>query len=1004
MKINEIKLKEILMGLVYEANQQTREHFEAYINCVIEDSDNFLENMQTLSNFFSDKKISKQVLIIMKKITKHAVNLDENEANALFINVYGKIKVHLIESEFQLFSDFLIKYLNTVFGFNSQHSINFWQSLLNEFCFNFKSNNLNLCQFNFHLITFLDLVKFILPFLVTRNKFFVQCQKSLQQLFFQLMQSINLIGINTLIQMNLPKTVQLCLKLQEKLCIFYNDCAFLSTSFSSIFLPIMKQMDQPEQLSLELIKVAERLSKTYSKAYLIIAINTEFVRGLLQYYCSLFLTSENKRLHFNRPEKAHIYFLNLSLFTQLILDFAIDGDFSLSVSSENADSLFESVLNQNFSNLEHILLNAFRILWPSHLIRFGSGEKSLLKEHLELQNETFKNSQYVCGKEFSSALFSYYCKNFEIETEEFLKQTLFKIEQLMKIGPNELLQFDFYIWICFIESNIFRIMNLFSIDFIPEKIMNLPSSQINYFLFSFLENYFKEYEIPDSVIVLGVKFSEFWLVSAKSSCFQYITIMILLNIHFKMVARETILVEIDFKKVLKGFFELVTNCSGESSSNIFGIMNLLDEIIQCLKLDPLQVDVLLNLFNSVVDFQGYENEVPLMQKLIDSFANLLMKLDREEINLSVFQKSYMFLSKIYEKFRHSEKISYLNAFSKLFLYMIARFETFLDRVIHQIVEGSMQPEFITDFCSQMIDFMNSVCQTLFDEYIENLMINELLISLLAIGNVFSKIYVVFNCKNKIKMTPKMANTSFLIDIKWFEPRISIAFNSIDFSMIQIHIETDIGNVGYMKLYLDCLMKCAITAVKIKNYEFYKGVLNVLEFFAQCFPFFIEEMCCIAFESFDVFQKQPPINQIEIESQIFLSIYRLMALSIFCFPRNMISSKLQVYNRITTFLKQIKFQGRYQESLCQGILLVEYLQITTEKWNEDLLTLFSSMSLKTDDPSSIDNTNVYVILNILELILMHIDKLDSNNHDVPWENFKEILQTTDDLKNLVSSKA
>ena len=999
MKVDEINLNQILTGLSFESNPDIRANYENYINALLNDKQNCLENIQKLVSFFQDKSMSKQLLIILKKFTKVARNLEQDQASALLDHCLQSMLPFLTESELNLFTDFIIEFLTQVFSITSTVVSEFLNRFLGELGIIFNKTGKEDFNSILALSLYSKFLKHLLGLSVTANKLYVEAQKTYKPLFENLNATIEKMGISNLVQRGAERMSENCLKVQELLARFYRDCSFLRATFFTLFKPLINSLKKCPKLPEFLQRVLEKLSKTYFKIYVVLILNQDFLKELLQLYCSLYLAEMDDTFE-NSTEKLNVYFLNLRIFILLIQDFAIDGDFSLSVSTETNQNDFqlEQILDLQFPKFYSIIKKTYRVLLPLHVNTFN-GPSPLLSDHLDFLNLDFKNCPQKCATKFITTLFDYYCKRLEYECDDLIKTILHQFEgRLLELeisGKSD----DFYLWLTFIETNLFRIMNLFSVDFIVQKLLTLDFSLINYPCLSFLQSYFEEYAVPEHLIISGVHFCQSILTSTQIDCYRYIGIVILLNFQFKMQEKEEYIIQLNFKIIFHSFFTLLTNSVDGNVHDLGCMLSLLEEIIKSLEQDCSEIEEIINAFFTILEISGYSDTIELVHRTVDMFAEFFITIPKVNITLPIFQKCFVYLNKILAQFKQTQNISFLNSFSKLFIFFVAKFEALLDIFLEQIVSLKLEVELAVSFCRDIISVINSVLSDTLCHYLDNLMFNEIILSMFAIANVFTKIYVIVNCKSLI-MKPVLGETSFYVDIKSFDQRFSFPKKVENKSEIKIEILTQIGDIQFIKIFLDSLASFVQFSVLSKNSEFFTGLINVLEFFSLCFPFFVEEICDIIFRAFDLLDGNLHTEFRQEEPHIFSSITRIVARIIFCYPRSLFAGKNEIYNRIILFLNRVKFGGRYQETLSQGILLVEYLEVLAEGWNQDFLSLFASLNLKESENTGDEKLKILVILNILEMILRHLNETMFFHDDLVWENLKAVINASEGFGHLV----
>lgn len=996
MRFQEIHFRQALISMSTDQNSAVRSNCEAYIEAVIQDRENLIENFEAIVALFEDKSVSTLILIILKKMIKYVKNLDEPQAASLFNKTFVSIKTTVRESEFPLFIDFLVQFLTNIFSATSLITTSFLnemaQQLTNQFVVSADNQTVI-----FTLMFFAEYLRYVDSITIQFNLLHKEILESRRSLFYSLKNVIDHVGFLTLIARNAQRTVKLCIKVLRRLTGLYSDLFFLKSMTESVFIPEFTRITESGSLNEFSQETLIRISKVYYKLYITIVRDSHFTAVLLNAYLHVFLREYDPQHLLKDLYKTRLYHLNLRIFVHLIEDFAISGDFSLSVGPANGvNTTLEETLKAMFPFSLVSSIRAFQVFLPEHLKEFGGAAVSL-SSHLEYEKRDFNENPFKCASDFACKLFNFYHQVLPEQTETLLRTYAESFSHLMADGTNWENNPQFYCHLAFVESNLFTILSITNVDFIAEKIMNLPPERFNYQLISYLLSFFQQQDIQVDVVQKGSVFFEVYHPLVENSCFRYQLMMGLLTVYYKTVYDDQGNLKINLRQLMTSYGKLLRDCTEEQTGNLPGLITLLSEIIKCVGDDYSLVDDFVITLNMVIDLKGLDPdlEVELVQRTADTFADLFLQVPKNYITLQLLEGCYRYLNKVYEKFKVSQNVAYLASLARLFVIFLVKLELLFDILItkcNDCPETEMGTAAAVQFCKSILVAIELICVELLPQYAENLMTKEVVITLFACANSFNKLFILLNWK-VLKPKVKLGNTA--IDVEVIVPGQPKLYSNLHESKSEVSFVWNEGSDStVIRGFVKVLNHWANHAINSEDIDLFVGVLNVVEYLSMCFPFLLEEVCDLVIFAFNAVEKIETGGFKEERPLIFSSVVRITARVLLCCPRSLVSEKLISYSRVINFLKRARFDGTLQETLAFGVLILEYLNGLVANRDEDFLKMFAELSLKEGAQTNNTQLRVLVSLNVLEMIIKNLGSQKFTARKLVWENIRHTLDSAE----------
>jgi hypothetical protein len=995
--------RQALIGMSTEANPVLRTQYENFINEIILSSHDIVNNVRLLTELVADKRLTKIVLVLLKKMLKTLQMLEEKEAFEVFYLILQNAFPVIDMSNLKILSDLVVAYLYQVMDISSPQVLDIYQMFLNELVASLQSQNIVHCCFflsNFSLFT-----KMLNDLKIKIHLVFTRAQQTYQPTFDKLVEVLATIDTKAMINTDNFAFIDYYFRVLQSLTIFYNKSDFLAGCYSTFYRPLLQAFISGRDLNSLELAIMTRLCKAFSKCYLVLINNCAFFNELSYLYFEIFFEPVNYKVFAKSPANLQIAFQNLSLFISIVEDFVINGDFSINVTeSDMKPEKLEDMITSRVHQFLEVVRSVFEAFVDPTMRSILSSKQIGIKSFVEHKNKNFKTDPFECGLKFIRVLNEFYWKTKDVEIEELTLQLVRDFERQVNLGDQCLQDVGFYYQLIFVEDNLFRVLNLVPLDFIIFKILSLNTSQLNFFLLKFCESYFAEYQISDQAIEAGIQFCYGVLAQATSDLQKYIAINIILLIRNKMVEVDEARVEVNFVIVFESFYQLLQSAEHEDNeeTDLFCLIDLFEEIARAVEANYEQVSNLISFILRIAQTPKWKNQLETLQKIAEIYSNILLDLPNESLTLQVFNDTIFLIENVLQKYQASQEHYYLSVFAKLTLYFIFKFEPICDKFIAMSAAPMTDKTSVLNSCGLFLEFINRVIYPVISTFVEQGMFTEIILILFAMVNVFSKMYIVVNFEN-LKPVVIQAHGSFVTDIMLTQCAHHFPSKIDENSTVRVYINDANFEVGFLLEFLERLSHIVYQFVKSNNIEFYKNCLDVLEFFMISFPFLNAHTLSVIFRSFDILGLNQIDDSDESKVEIFISLARLMARVIFFHPHFLLQNKPESFGKIIEFVKHINFSGKYQENLSMGILIRECIEILCQAENQDLVSVFASLQIS--DGGQVDQQDsrktIAVLLKFLTAIMHSLNNAVSFFDDLAWENIKYILLSEPHYERLVS---
>ena len=189
--------RQALIGMSTEANPVLRTQYENFINEIILSSHDIVNNVRLLTELVADKRLTKIVLVLLKKMLKTLQMLEEKEAFEVFYLILQNAFPVIDMSNLKILSDLVVAYLYQVMDISSPRVIDIYQMFLNELIASLQSQNIVHCCFflsNFSLFT-----KMLNDLKIKIHLVFTRAQQTYQPTFDKLVEVLATIDTKAMI-------------------------------------------------------------------------------------------------------------------------------------------------------------------------------------------------------------------------------------------------------------------------------------------------------------------------------------------------------------------------------------------------------------------------------------------------------------------------------------------------------------------------------------------------------------------------------------------------------------------------------------------------------------------------------------------------------------------------------------------------------------------------------------------------------------------------------------
>ena len=995
--------RQALIGTSTEANPVLRAQHEAFINEIISSPGEVISNARILAGLVSDKRLTKIVLILFKKMLKTFQVLDEKEAFEIFYLILSQSFPVLDMSNLKILSDLVVSYLYQVMDISSPQVLEIYQMFLSELVVSLQSKNI--VQGCFYLSNFVLFTKMLNDLKIKIHLVFTRAQQTFQATFDKLVEVLATIDIQTMISTDNFAFIDFYFRVLQSLTLFYSKSDFLARCYSMFYKPLLGAFISGSELNSLELAIMVRICKAFMKCYLVLINNCAFFNELSYLYFEIFFEPNNYKIFSRSPANLQIAFQNLSLFISIVEDFVINGDFSINVQESDArPERLEDMISSRVSQFLVIVHSVFESFVDPVMRSILNSKQIGIKSYVEQKNKNFKTDQFECGLKFIRILNEFYWKTKDNEIEQLTVQLVNDLEQRVLAGDQCLQDVGFYYQLIFVEDNLFRMLNLVPLDFMIFKILSLDVSQLNFFLLKFCESYYTEYQISDQAIEAGIQFSYRVLSQTTDDLQRYVAINIILLIRNKMIGVDEDRIDVNLSIVFQSFYALLQSAEREDNeeTDLFCLIDLFEEIAKAVEANYEQLSKLISFILKIAQTPKWKNQLEILQKIAEIYSNILLDLPNESLTLEIFSDTILLIGSVMEKYRISQEHYYLSVFAKLTLYFIFKFEAMCDRFIALSATPMADKASVLSSCSQLLELINSVIYPVITTFVEQGLFTEIILILFALVNLFSKLYVLVNFEN-LKPVVIQASGSFVTDIMLTQCAHHFPSKINESSTVRVYVADQHFEVGFLTNFLDGISHIIYQFVKSNNIEFYKNCLDVLEFFMICFPFLNPMTLNIIFRSFEILDLTYINDNDEFKVEIFISLSRLMARVIFFHPHFLLQNKRESFSKIIEFVKHINFSGKYQENLSLGILIRECIEILCTEGNQDLVSVFASLQISGGESTDHQDSRktISVLLNFLTAIMHSLNNAVSFFDDLAWENFKYILLSEPNYERLVT---
>lgn len=896
-------LTQALYTVATTIDQQQRVQAEDYVNSIIDNTKYLHETTSIVVEMFNEPKLNTLLTILLKKMIKGYKELTDEEMHSianLLILAGPKIDVGTLN----LYTGLVVEYLYDVIGLADPFVWAIINKISNEFVLKFNSFAK---ESLFEAMVIEKFTKKALSIKLTRHYLFNEFKDIYEETFRPYR---NLIVPNdNAILIGWESIYIRFYKLMNNLTQIFDDYTFMAqiyTSFEHLSSGIFVHRLTINEAFCRLLKT---LFKCLETCYLTLSMKSEIFERLTKFLLDIFFNLDNYAILASISEFG-LDFFYLRYMVNILDDFLNDEETGISILSENQHNMGLQAYVESKVHLYPSLMDKIITTFIAKEINsILSGENEELEVYFNVKSKQFKDDPMVCALKFLAILFDFYLFNAEAYMEELIKSLL---HQLQIDAQNEATfcsnAYNFY-KLSFVQENMHRINKLVNLSPIVANFIRYDISNLNFFVMYFLESYFFEHEIDDTLLIQGLEFTVKVMNQENLNLALIATNIVLLIINKGEISshKEELL---DLNAFLTRFLNILQSLSNEKSDYLMHLLDIFLEVVEVLIIDNKILQTVMNFLFTLITLEYSPEYMTIVAKSTEIFTDILIKAPSDSLNPEILVAVGKLISIQVDKFMQSQQVTYLESAANLLLGYIGKFETACDQAITEILNKNTQ--FLAKFIEITNTFIEVIKQSfygLIDYYAEDMKYSFILISFILIANVFSKIYFVVNHSNFIfNYTP--GSTSFYIDIRTDNYKNVLGHKVQNKSHIELIVPlSKIGEADFIKNHVYCLQQYMQKLYLTLQVDELSSCFDILDFTCMLFPFLNVQIYEFVFGLFNKINDGLNLIDANNRNNLFLGINRIIARIILTYPSFLMTRRQETFTNIINYLKIIVYSGK-----------------------------------------------------------------------------------------------
>lgn len=896
-------LTQALYTVATTIDHYQRVQAEDYVNSIINNRKYLPETTTIIVEMFGEPKLNRLLTILLKKMIKGYKELSDEEMH-LVANQLFQSASRMDTTNMNLYAGLVVDYLYEVIGLTDPFVFSLIHKLANDFLGKFdQMDNISY----FEVLVLKKFCKKALSVKMTRHYLFSEFKDIYEDSFKEYRAVVIPNDKNTLIGYEIVYTQ--VFKLLNNLANIYDDYNYLTGVYASFEYLISSLFVDTAAINEVVCKLIKTQFKCLETSYLIISMKSDIFERLAKLLLEVFFNLDN----YSALDKLNSYSLDFYLLRYLVNildDFLNDEETGISVLSDNNHSIglqayVESKIQIYPSIIDKIISNYI----SKEINSILNGETEELEVYFNIKSKQFKDDPMICALKLLSVLFEFYLFRAETYMENLTKGLLHQLEVESR-NETEFYNnpYNFY-KLNFIQENMHRINKLISLGPIIANFMKYDISNLSFFIMYFIESYFYEYDIDESLLIEGLQFAV-KIMNGDNYTLAVIATNIILLIANKGDVSEHREELIDLNGLLTRYLVILQSLSNQKSDYLMHLLDILLEVIEILFIDNKTLETILNFLFTLITIEYNPDYLTIVSKSTEIFTDVFIKAPSESLTPDVIIGVGKLVSIQIDKFMSTQQITYLESGANLLLGYIGKFEIVCDQAITQIVNKN--PQFISNFVEISNSFVQVVISSfynLIDYYIEDLKFNFIHLSFMLLANVFSKVYFVINHNNFIyNYIP--GSTSYYIDIKTDNYKNVLGQKVNNKSQIELIVPlAKTGETAFIHEYLYVLQKYMQELYLAINIDELGNCFDVLDFVCMLFPFMDIQIYEFVFDLFNKINGDLNLVDAVGRNNLFLAINRIIARIILTYPSFLLSNRQKNFTNIISYLKVIVYSGK-----------------------------------------------------------------------------------------------
>ena len=896
-------LTEALYTVATAMDPNQRLKAEEYVNSVIDNTKYLHEITGVIVEMFGEPKLNTLLIILLKKMVKGYKELDEAEMHKI-MNLLFQSASRVNANNIKLYAELIVDYIYEVLGLADAYVFGTMNNIATDFIKNFNSFTKDSY---FEVILLNRFCRKGLAVKMTRHYLFNDFKDMYEETFKRYI-DITIPNDKTRL-MNFESIYVNFMKLMNNLSHIYDDYTYLGglyNCFEYLTINIFKDYSFINNTVQNILKTQ---FKCLESSYMTLSMKSNIFERLTSLLLEIFFNIDNYTT-LGLLSQYDLDFFYLKYFVNILDDFLNEDDTGISALSENHPTLgLQSYVQSKIQIYPAIIDKIISTFIAKEINSILSGEIEELAVYFNVKSKQFKEDEMVCALKLLSILFEFYLFNNENYVESLVQELLHQLE-IDARNETEFCNhpYNFY-KLSFLQENMHRINKLVNVSPIVSTFLNYDPMNLNFFIMYFLEAYFFEYEIDESLLIKGLGFAIKTMDNDNLNLALIATNIALLIINKSgLVSHKDELLNIN--NFLSRFLVIFQTLTNERSGYVMQLLDIFIEVIEIIDIDRKVLEIILNFLFNIITMEVNPNYLTMVLKSTEVFTDVFIKASSDALTYDVIAGVGKLITIQITKFLQTQQTIYLESVGNLLLGYIGKFEVVCDQAITQVLNKNTQvlANFI-EISNCFIEVVKAGFYNLIDYYTEDMKYNFILLLFVLLANSFSKIYFIINHNNFIfNFTP--GSSSYYIDIKTDNYKNVLGKKVKNKSQIEVIVPlSKIGESAFIQDYLYILKQYMQKLYLSVNLDELNNCFDILDFVCMLFPFLNIQIYEFVFELFNKINDEVKLIDSINRNHLFLGINRIISRIILTYPSFLLNHRQRNFSNIISYLKVIIYSGK-----------------------------------------------------------------------------------------------